>query len=185
MSVGNKELATVNAQERESEAVGEQFLTFTLAGEVYGVDILRVQEIKGWSPVTRIPNAPGFIKGVMNLRGTIVPIIDLRLRFNLEEVEYTPTTVVIVLSVRGGSGSRTFGIVVDGVSDVITVADEEIRPAPDFGTAVNTEFIDGLATVADEMVMLLDVDRLLSTQELQSLETIQNAPPPAEEESAS
>lgn len=143
------------------EIAANQFLTFSLVNEEYGVDILRVQEIKGWTPVTHIPNAPAYLKGVLNLRGTIVPIVDLRMRFNLEAVDYTPTTVVIVLSLVSEGRERTFGIVVDAVSDVLNIAPADIRPKPDFGTVVDADFINGLATVGEHMVMLLDIDRLL------------------------
>ncbi len=146
-----------------------QFLTFSLANEEYGVDILRVQEIKGWTPVTIIPNAPDYLKGVLNLRGTIVPIVDLRMRFNLDTVEYTPTTVVIVLSLVTEGRERTFGIVVDAVSDVLNIAATDIRPKPDFGTAVDADFINGLATVGDHMVMLLDIDCLLRPDEIREI----------------
>lgn len=150
----------------------EQYLTFTLADEQYGVDILRVQEIKGWTPVTRIPNAPVYLRGVLNLRGTIVPIVDLRLRFGLDHVEYTPTTVVIVLTVRSVKAETLLGIVVDGVSDVLNVPRGGVKAAPDFGTVVRTEFIHGLAETDGGMVMLLDIDRLLSLQELQALDSL-------------
>ncbi|OOG24243.1 chemotaxis protein CheW [Thioalkalivibrio denitrificans] len=146
-----------------------QYLTFSLADEYYGVDILRVQEIKGWTPVTQIPNAPAYLKGVLNLRGVIVPIVDLRMRFNLESVEYTPTTVVIVLSLMHEDRERTFGIVVDAVSDVLNFAPEDIRPKPDFGTVVDADFISGLATLDKSMVMLLDIDRLLRPEELSAI----------------
>lgn len=145
----------------------QQYLTFLLAGEEYGVDILRVQEIKGWDNVTPIPNTPKYIRGVINLRGTIVPIIDLRLRFDLEQLEYGPTTVVIMLKVMTeGKQSRTMGIVVDGVSDVYNMPDEEIKPSPDFGSAVETDFVRGLATVNEKMVIILDIDEMLSSREL-------------------
>lgn len=150
----------------------EQYLTFTLADEHYGVDILRVQEIKGWTPVTRIPSAPDYLRGVLNLRGTIVPIVDLRLRFGLTDVEYAPTTVVIVLCVHTANGETRLGIVVDGVSDVLNIAREEVKPAPDFGTLVQTEYIHGLADTDEGMVMLLDIDRLLSLRELQAIDTL-------------
>jgi purine-binding chemotaxis protein CheW len=143
-------------------AVGSnQVLTFTLGEETYGVDILRVQEIRGWAPVTRIPQSPAHVLGVLNLRGSIVPIVDLRMRFNLERAEYTPLTVIIVLSVESSHGRRDFGVVVDGVSDVIDVPVGDVKPAPDLGAHVNTEFIAGLAAVAGRMVMLLDIDRLI------------------------
>lgn len=153
----------------KTEGEGTQFLTFILADEAYGVEILRVQEIKGWTPVTRIPNTPEYMQGVLNLRGTIVPIIDMRMRFNLEHVEYTPVTVIIVLSVKSENGERVIGLVVDSVSDVIDVDAQDIKATPDFGTSLNTEFINGLATSNDNMVMLLDVDKLLSVEEMSVL----------------
>ena len=142
-------------------AGSNQVLTFTLGNETYGVDILRVQEIRGYSPVTRIPQSPAHVLGVLNLRGSIVPIVDLRMRFNLERAEYTPLTVIIVLSVESPVGRRDFGVVVDGVSDVIDVAVGDVKPAPELGAQVNTEFISGLAAVSGRMLMLLDIDQLI------------------------
>jgi purine-binding chemotaxis protein CheW len=148
----------------------QQYLTFLLAGEEYGVDILRVQEIKGWDSVTPIPNTPKYIRGVINLRGTIVPIIDLRMRFNLEQLEYGPTTVVIMLKVvSDAKQSRTMGIVVDGVSDVYNMPEQQIKPSPDFGTAVETDFVKGLATVNEKMVIILDIDHILNAKELNAV----------------
>ena len=138
-----------------------QVLTFTLGEETYGVDILRVQEIRGWSPVTRIPQSQAHVLGVLNLRGSIVPIVDMRMRFSLPRAEYTALTVIIVLSVESPQGRRDFGVVVDGVSDVVDVALAEIKPAPELGAQANTEFIAGLAAVSGRMVMLLDIDRLI------------------------
>lgn len=144
-----------------------KYLTFVLATEEYAVDILRVQEIKGWSKVTPIPNTPGYICGVINLRGTIVPIIDLRLRFGLERLEYGAMTVVVVVKVvSSGSRERIMGIVVDVVSDVYDVSESEIKPPPDFGSVISIEFVKGLATVGDKMVIVLDIDRLLNSNEL-------------------
>lgn len=143
------------------DAGSKQVLTFTLGDETYGVDILRVQEIRGWSPVTRIPQAPSHVLGVLNLRGSIVPIVDMRMRFNLERAEYTPLTVIIVLSVQSSMGRRDFGVVVDGVSDVIDVPTQDVKDAPDMGAHVSTEFIEGLAAVSGRMVMLLDIDQLI------------------------
>lgn len=154
------------------DAASNQFLTFSLANEEYGVDILRVQEIKGWTPVTHIPNAPNYLKGVLNLRGIIVPIIDLRMRFNLDAIDYTPTTVVIVLSLINEGRERTFGIVVDAVSDVLNIAPTDIRPKPDFGTVVDADFINGLATVGELMVMLLDIDCLLRPDEITTIASV-------------
>ncbi len=153
-------------------AKGNQYLTFSLAGEQYGVDILKVQEIRGWAPVTRMPNTPSFVRGVMNLRGAIVPVLDLRLRFDLESMEYTKITVVIVVTVQAATGSRVIGMVVDGVSDVLNLDVAEIQPPPDFGSAVHTEFVNGLVTTEEGMVMLLDVDRLLSVEEMFALEAM-------------
>jgi len=144
----------------------DQFLTFVLASEEYGVDILRVREIKGWDSVTPIPNTPDYIKGVINLRGTIVPIVDLRQRFGMEEIEYGPMTVVIVLKIECGDRDRIMGIVVDAVSDVYDVPQEEMKSPPDFGNVVNTEFIRGLATVEEKMIIILDIDHLLSGDEM-------------------
>ena len=158
-----------------TEGEGTQFLTFILDNEAYGVEILRVQEIKGWTPVTRIPNTPEYMQGVLNLRGTIVPIVDMRMRFNLERVEYTPITVIIVLSVKSENGERVIGLVVDSVSDVIDVNAKDIKATPDFGTTLNTEFINGLATSNENMVMLLDVDKLLSVDEMTALAQLSDA----------
>lgn len=149
---------------------GDQLLTFILAGEEYGVDILRVQEIKGWDSVTPIPNTPEHILGVINLRGTIVPIIDLRLRFGLDSIPYGPTTVVIMLKVVNDNRTRTMGIVVDGVSDVYNVAEEAMKPPPDFGSVISVDFVKGLATVGDNMVIVLDIDHLLNSNEMAALE---------------
>jgi purine-binding chemotaxis protein CheW len=140
----------------------DQYLTFMLGDEEFGVDILRVQEIKGWEQATAIPNTPEYIRGVMNLRGTVVPIIDLRRRFDLDSADYTATTVVIVLKVEGEQSTRTMGFVVDAVSEVYNVAADNLQPAPDFGTRVNTQFVRGLAVIEDKMIILLDFDRLIS-----------------------
>ena len=162
---------TMSEATEEINVEGEiqQFLTFILDNEAYGVEILRVQEIKGWTPVTRIPNTPEYMQGVLNLRGTIVPIVDMRMRFHLKHVEYTPITVVIVLSVKSENGERVIGLVVDSVSDVIDVAAQDVKQTPDFGTSLNTKFINGIATSNGNMVMLLDVDKLLSVEEMSVL----------------
>src|SRR5262245_62362537 len=144
-----------------SAAISKQVLTFTLGDETYGVDILRVQEIRGWSPVTRIPQSQPHVLGVLNLRGSIVPIVDLRMRFSLPRAQYSPLTVIIVLSVESAQGRRDCGLVVDGVSDVVDVATGEVKPAPELGREAGTEFIAGLAAVSGRMVMLLDIDRLI------------------------
>ena len=150
----------------------DQYLTFILSDEEYGVDILRVQEIKGWDSVTPIPNTPEYIKGVINLRGTIIPIIDLRLRFCLDSVSYSPLTVVIVLRIVSGDNERVMGIVVDAVSDVYNVSEKEMKPPPDFGNIVNVDYVKGLATVDEKMIIVLDIDHLLTSSVLESLEKI-------------
>jgi purine-binding chemotaxis protein CheW len=157
----------------ETTNLANKYLTFVLATEEYAVDILRVQEIKGWSKVTMIPNTPNYICGVINLRGTIVPIIDLRERFQLEHQEYGPMTVVVVVKVVSANNKeRIMGIVVDAVSDVYDVAETEIKPPPDFGSVISTEFVRGLATVDDKMVIVLDIDRLLNSNELAIVDKI-------------
>jgi purine-binding chemotaxis protein CheW len=147
----------------EPSSDAEQFLTFVLGGEEYGVTILRVQGIQGWDRVTPIPNTPDFILGVINLRGAIVPIVDLRRRFGLPAAEFGPTTVVIVVRVaQKDRNERTLGLVVDAVSEVCIVNAEDRKPAPDFGSGIKTDFVKGLATVENRMVILLDIDRLVS-----------------------
>ncbi len=141
-----------------------QVLTFVLGNETYGVDILRVQEIRGWSAVTKIPHAPAHVLGVLNLRGSIVPIVDLRMRFALERAEYTAITVIIVVSVISAAGRRDFGVVVDGVSDVVDVKTAEVKPPPELGQRSSTDFIRGLVPVSDRMVVLLDIDKLISNE---------------------
>jgi len=151
-------------ESRQGEA--GQYLSFSLEGEEYGVDILKVQEIKGWEPVRSLPDTPDYIKGVLDLRGTIVPIIDLRLRFGFAEVAYRPTTVTIILRVQAGDRQLTAGIVVDNVSDVLDVAVDAIRQSPDLGSRINTRYIQGMVTLNERMVVLLDTDRLLDPDEL-------------------
>ena len=141
-----------------------EFLTFRLGDEDYGVDILRVQEIRGWEMVTRIPNSPKFVKGVLNLRGSIVPILDMRQRLDMDEMEYGKDTVVIVLRVKSNNRQRNVGIVVDEVSDVLNTRHEGIRDTPQFGGGIPVEYITGLVDADGKMVMLLDVDKLLSLQ---------------------
>jgi purine-binding chemotaxis protein CheW len=139
----------------------KQYLTFLMAGEEYGVDILSVQEIRGWTKATAIPNSPKFVKGAINLRGTIVPIIDLRLRFGIEEIEYGPLTVVIVVKVEFKEQTKTMGIVVDGVSDVYSISDETAKDVPDFQESVSSQYVDGLVNVGEKMVVLLNLQKTL------------------------
>jgi len=142
-------------------AAPRQVLTFSVGPEQYGVDILRVQEIRGWSPVTKIPKLPPQVLGVLNLRGSIVPILDLRVKFNLASAEFTPLTVIIVLSITTAAGKSEFGLVVDSVSDVVDINSADMKETPNLGGKLNADFIQCLATVADRMLILLDVDALI------------------------
>jgi purine-binding chemotaxis protein CheW len=148
------------------QAAARQVLTFCLGAETYGVDILRVQEIRGWSAVTRIPKSPSHVLGVLNLRGSIVPIVDLRVQFGLETAEFTPLTVIIVLYVMTGAGRSEFGLVVDSVSDVVDISVDDLKDAPKLGGELNADFIQCLATVSDRMLILLDVDALIDRDSL-------------------
>jgi purine-binding chemotaxis protein CheW len=151
---------TTFAPAQAAAALGatSEYLTFSLGSEEYGIDILKVQEIRGYESVTKIANAPAFIKGVVNLRGTIVPIVDMRIRFDLPQADYNQFTVVIILSVAG----RTVGMVVDGVSDVMQLGADQVRPAPEFSGAFDTEYITGLGTIGERMLILVDIEKLMS-----------------------
>jgi len=146
----------------------KEYLAFTLGREEYGIDILRVQELRGYEPVTRIANAPDFIKGVVNLRGTIIPIVDLRIKFRLGEPTYDQFTVVVVLNIAG----RVMGIVVDSVSDVTTLTPEQVKPAPEMGTSFDSDYLIGLGTLKERMLILVDIDKLMSSQEMGLIEKI-------------
>jgi purine-binding chemotaxis protein CheW len=165
-------MSTNASKSPAAEAESYQVLTFVLGSETYGVDILRVQEIRGWSAVTKIPNSAPHVLGVLNLRGSIVPVVDLRKRFSLEQAEYTAVTVIIVLSVRGQAGRRDFGVVVDGVSDVVDVKASEVRPTPDLGCRAATDHIRGLVPVNERMVVLLDLDRLIGAEMVEAPDSI-------------
>lgn len=172
MSTAQNNIEYMGADIHSVEDGANQYLTFMLSGEEYGVDILRVQEIRGWDSVTPIPNTPIYIKGVINIRGTIVPIIDLRERFELESIPYGPTTVVIVLKIVSGDRDRVMGIVVDAVSDTYNITDAELKEAPDFGSAVSIDFVKGLATIDEKMLILLEVDQLLNSGELKTMDKV-------------
>jgi len=141
-----------------------QVLTFVIGDVTYGIDIPCVQEIRGWTAVTKLPQAPADILGVLNLRGAIVPVLDLRLKFGSNEVQYTPVTVIVVVSVMSATGPREFGMVVDGVSDVIDIVPQDVKPAPDLGSGASAACIRGLITVAERMVVLLDVNLLIGRE---------------------
>ncbi|MFP3342563.1 chemotaxis protein CheW [Vreelandella aquamarina] len=153
-----------------AEAESREFLVFSLGDEEYAIDILKVQEIRGYENVTRIANAPDFIKGVTNLRGVIVPIVDLRIKFHLDNVEYGGQTVVIVVNVA----DRIVGIVVDGVSDVMTLTPDQIKPAPEFGVTLSSDFLSGLGSLDDRMLVLVDIDKLLTSEEMALVDSTGN-----------
>lgn len=151
----------MNVMEKNTETTttgAREYLTFRLDQEEYGIDILKVQEIRGYEPPTRIAHAPAFIKGVVNLRGTIIPIVDMRLKFNCSKDEYNSFTVVIILNLR----NRVVGIVVDSVSDVMELSAESIRPAPDIESVIDNDCIMGLGSVGERMLILLDIEKLMS-----------------------
>jgi len=159
------------AASKDAEGEGREFLAFTLGSEEYGIDIHKVQEIRGYEQVTRIANAPAFIKGVINLRGIIIPVVDMRIKFKLGTPVYDQFTVVIILNI----GGRVMGMVVDSVSDVTTLSADEIKPAPemgDTGASFNAEFLMGLGIVGERMLILIDIDRLMSSSEMGLTEKI-------------
>ena len=154
--------AAAQAAAEHAEGQIREFLAFTLGREEYGIDILKVQEIRGYETVTRIANAPEFIKGVVNLRGIIVPIVDMRIKFQLGEAGYDQFTVVIILNIAG----RIVGMVVDSVSDVTTLGSAQIKPAPQMQSALGSDYLIGLGTVDERMLILLDIDRLMSSADM-------------------
>jgi purine-binding chemotaxis protein CheW len=157
--------ASSNTQQTAPAAVStnlREFLAFKLGAEEYGIDILRVQEIRSYEKPTRIAKAPDFIKGVINLRGVIVPIVDLRLKFHLDDASYTEFTVVIVLNI----GNRVVGIVVDAVSDVITLSSDQLRPVPDFSSTIASEHVLAIGAIEERMLILIDIDKLMTSEEM-------------------
>ena len=158
----HRAIAAAGGRAVVSKAPNGEYLTFRLGAEEYGIDILRVQEIRSYEAPTRIANAPAFLKGVVNLRGVIVPIVDLRLKLGCDTAEYNHFTVVIVLNVRG----RVVGAVVDSVSDVLELAGETIRPAPAMNSSIDTGFITGIGSVAERMLILMDIEALMSSTDM-------------------
>ncbi len=155
----------------EDHQTNLQFITFRIGKEEYGVDIMAVREIKGWAPATRLPNSPHYVRGVMNLRGLMVPIYDLRARFGGGETEITRTHVIIILKV----GERVFGVLVDGVSDILTIPEDEIKPAPEMDSTVDSAYLRGLVTIKDRMVALLILDKLFTASEVDETKLIASA----------
>jgi purine-binding chemotaxis protein CheW len=152
----------------DSHAAPAEYLAFTLGREEYGIDIQKVSEIRNYEAPTRIAAAPEFVKGVVNLRGTIVPIVDMRIRFNLGTPEYGPFTVVIILNI----GNRTVGMVVDAVSDVTTLTPDQIKAAPEIASTINTDHIVGLGTIDDRMLILVDIERLMASEDMGLVERL-------------
>lgn len=160
--IQNSDDLSKKSQSEKGDLTTHEFLAFTLGNEEYGIDILKVQEIRGYEAVTRIANAPDFLKGVINLRGIIVPIVDMRIKFNLGEPTYDQLTVVIILNI----GVRVVGMVVDSVSDVMTLLPEQVRPAPEMNTTFNSDFLIGLGTLDERMLILVDIEKLMSSPEM-------------------
>ena len=146
-----------------------KYLTFSLAGEEYGIGILKIKEIIGMMPITSVPQTPAFVKGVINLRGKVIPVMDLRLRFNMESIDYNERTCIIVVEISSPTGTVQIGIVVDAVSEVLNIKGDEIEDTPEFGGNLDTGYILGLAKFEGGVKILLDIDRVLSGRELSLL----------------
>jgi purine-binding chemotaxis protein CheW len=165
------ELTTTMDQAIKAMADKEgKYLTFSMADEEYGIGILKIKEIIGMMPVTSVPQTPEFVKGVINLRGKVIPVVDLRLRFGMEAIDYTERTCIIVVEIAGASGTVMIGIVVDAVSEVLNIKGEEIEETPTFGTRLNTDYILGMAKMEGGVKILLDIDKVLSAEEVPDLE---------------
>jgi purine-binding chemotaxis protein CheW len=147
----------------------EKYLTFTMANEEYGIGILKIKEIIGMMPITTVPQTPEFVKGVINLRGKVIPVIDLRLRFGMDAIDYTERTCIIVVEIEGSAGTVQIGIVVDAVSEVLNVNGEDIEETPTFGAKLNTDYILGMAKMEGGVKILLDIDRVLGGEEMEIL----------------
>ena len=164
--------ANQRSSKEDAELSGGEYLTFILGSEEYGIEILKVQEIRSYEAVTKIANTPDFIKGVINLRGSIVPIIDLRMRFRLDQAEYNDTTVVIILNLD----NRTIGMVVDGVSDVLELKESQISPVPELVASIDTKYLLGLGTSDGRMLILVDIEQLMSSKEMALMEAASELP---------
>ncbi len=165
-----KETAAVQQEETLREG---KYLTFSLGGEEYGIGILKVKEIIGMMPITPVPQTPHFVKGVINLRGKVIPVIDLRLKFGMEAIPYNERTCIIVVETAGsGSSYLMMGLVVDSVSEVMNIKEEDIEDSPAFGTRLSTEYILGMAKAGDSVKILLDIDRVLTSDEMELMEKV-------------
>jgi purine-binding chemotaxis protein CheW len=164
-------MAMIQEKEKISQAVKAmadkegKYLTFSLASEEYGIGILKIKEIIGMMPITSVPQTPEYIKGVVNLRGKVIPVMDLRLRFGIPAMDYTERTCIIVVEISGQAGTVQIGVVVDAVSEVLSVKSEDIEPTPSFGTKLNTDYILGLAKLGGGIKILLDITRVLSSED--------------------
>jgi purine-binding chemotaxis protein CheW len=165
-------VANESAPAAQTDARSGKYLTFQLANEEFGIRVLKVREIMGLQEITAVPQTPMHIKGVINLRGKVVPVIDLRLKFGLDAAEYTQRTCIIVTQVQGESGPIPMGIVVDGVSEVLNLTAQEIEDTPDFGEAITGQYLLGMAKVKGKVKILLDIDKVLSTQDLRGLTAV-------------
>ena len=163
---------TVDHTEKSMPSSEGKYLTFTLANEEYGIGILKIKEIIGMIPITTVPQTPEFVKGVINLRGKVIPVIDLRVRFMMDAIDYTERTCIIVVEIDGQAGMIQIGIVVDAVSEVMNIKGEDIEGTPTFGTKLNTDYILAMAKMEGEVKILLDIDRVLSNQEIATLEKV-------------
>ena len=166
-------MAEVETMDQAVKVIAERegkYLTFTLAEEEYGIGILKIKEIIGMLPITSVPQTPDFVKGVINLRGKVIPVIDLRLRFGIGEIDYTERTCIIVVEIAGQAGTVLIGIVVDSVSEVLNVKGDDIEDTPAFGTKLDTEYILGMAKMEGGVKILLDIDQVLSNEEISALE---------------
>lgn len=159
----DKTLSTITDREGK-------YLTFMLASEDYGIGILKIKEIIGMMPITSVPQTPSFVKGVVNLRGKVIPVVDLRLKFGMSAIDYTERTCIIVVEISGQTGAIKIGVVVDAVSEVLNIKGEDIENTPAFGTSVNIDYILGMAKMGGSVKILLDIDKVLNTQDIASLE---------------
>jgi len=164
------ETETMNQAVKAMTVREGKYLTFTLAEEEYGIGILKIKEIIGMMPITTVPQTPDFVKGVINLRGKVIPVVDLRLRFGMESVDYNERTCIIVVEIAGQAGTVQTGIVVDSVSEVLNIKGEDIEDTPTFGAKLNTDYIYGMAKIEGGVKILLDIDRVLSDEEIAVLE---------------
>ena len=164
---------TIEAIDQSVKAISDRegkYLTFSLAGEEYGIGILKIKEIIGMMPITTVPQTPEFVRGVINLRGKVIPVMDLRLRFGIDSIDYTDRTCIIVVEMTGETGTIQIGVVVDSVSEVLNIKGENIEDTPTFGTSLNTEYILGMAKMEGGVKILLDIDRVLKQEEIANLE---------------